>query len=217
MYNIGIISSSGGSVLFETIDFMKILGLSFIVATDRECDIEKKCNNNNIKCKRFKYTSKKEFSLNVYNFFKKNNVEKYILLYYTRFISRDLFDNYEIYNFHPSLLPLFPGLNSLDAQLANQVPLLGATLHKVDETCDNGKILGQIASSYQPANICKISFLQKVFLTVFLLDQIAIDICDQKSLKLNSYLNTNLSLSPEGNSFMCEIQKKHKIRVLSSL
>jgi phosphoribosylglycinamide formyltransferase-1 len=48
-----------------------------------------------------------------------------------------------IINFHPSLLPAFPGLKPIDQALAHGVKVLGNTAHFVDAGIDTGKIIEQ--------------------------------------------------------------------------
>ena len=48
-----------------------------------------------------------------------------------------------ILNVHPSLLPLFPGLNPHEKVLSSGMALHGATIHMVTNKLDGGKILGQ--------------------------------------------------------------------------
>ena len=49
----------------------------------------------------------------------------------------------KILNIHPSILPLFKGLNTHDKALASGMALHGATVHKVTNELDSGPILGQ--------------------------------------------------------------------------
>lgn len=51
----------------------------------------------------------------------------------------------KIVNFHPSILPSFPGLNAIDQALNSSVQLIGNTAHFVDETIDTGPIIIQTA------------------------------------------------------------------------
>ena len=45
----------------------------------------------------------------------------------------------------PSILPLFPGLNTHKKILVNGIKIHGSTVHIVNEKLDSGKILGQFA------------------------------------------------------------------------
>ena len=51
----------------------------------------------------------------------------------------------KILNIHPSILPLFPGLNTHKKILLNGIKIHGSTVHIVNEKLDSGKILGQFA------------------------------------------------------------------------
>ena len=51
----------------------------------------------------------------------------------------------KILNIHPSILPLFPGLNTHTKILSNGLKIHGSTVHIVNEKLDAGKILGQFA------------------------------------------------------------------------
>lgn len=51
--------------------------------------------------------------------------------------------NQRIINFHPSLLPKYPGLNAIDQAISNNEVYLGNTAHFVDEGIDTGQIIMQ--------------------------------------------------------------------------
>ncbi len=51
----------------------------------------------------------------------------------------------KILNIHPSILPLFPGLDTHKKILLNGLKIHGSTVHIVNEKLDSGKILGQFA------------------------------------------------------------------------
>ena len=53
------------------------------------------------------------------------------------------FEN-KIINIHPSLLPHFPGLNSIKRAYLKGVAETGVTVHYVDEGMDTGKIISQV-------------------------------------------------------------------------
>lgn len=64
---------------------------------------------------------------------------------YMRLLSSEFIDAYRgrILNIHPSLLPLFPGLNAQQQALENGATTSGCTVHFVDETLDGGPIIKQ--------------------------------------------------------------------------
>jgi phosphoribosylglycinamide formyltransferase-1 len=53
--------------------------------------------------------------------------------------------SHRILNIHPSLLPLFPGLEAQKQALDNDAKVSGCTVHFVDETLDGGPIIAQRA------------------------------------------------------------------------
>lgn len=64
---------------------------------------------------------------------------------YMRLLSAEFIDAYRgrILNIHPSLLPLFPGLNAQQQALDHQAQRSGCTVHYVDETLDGGPVIAQ--------------------------------------------------------------------------
>ena len=55
-------------------------------------------------------------------------------------------------NIHPSLLPLFPGLDTHARALAAGVAIHGCTVHEVTQELDAGPILGQAAVAVTPGD-----------------------------------------------------------------
>ena len=64
---------------------------------------------------------------------------------YMRVLSSEFIAAYRgrILNIHPSLLPLFPGLDAQQQALEQCVESSGCTVHFVDETLDGGPIIAQ--------------------------------------------------------------------------
>ena len=59
---------------------------------------------------------------------------------------------------HPSILPLFPGLNTHKKILLNGIKIHGSTVHIVNEKLDSGEILGQFAFAVKSDDL---DFLKK--------------------------------------------------------
>ena len=51
--------------------------------------------------------------------------------------------NYRVINLHPSLLPSFPGLNSIEQAFNKKVKITGCTVHWVNVDIDAGEIIAQ--------------------------------------------------------------------------
>ena len=58
----------------------------------------------------------------------------------SKFLS--IFNN-KVINLHPSLLPSFPGLNSIEQAFEKKVKITGCTVHWVNEKVDEGEIIAQ--------------------------------------------------------------------------
>jgi phosphoribosylglycinamide formyltransferase-1 len=73
------------------------------------------------------------------------DVDLICLAGYLRLLSPEFIAAYRgrILNIHPSLLPLFPGLDAQKQALADGVETSGCTVHFVDETLDGGPIIAQ--------------------------------------------------------------------------
>ncbi len=75
-----------------------------------------------------------------------NNID-YLLCFGTKILKKPLIEDYanRLINFHPSLLPSFKGLYSIDQALKYNVSLIGNTAHFIDKGVDTGKVIVQSA------------------------------------------------------------------------
>lgn len=73
------------------------------------------------------------------------NVDLVVLAGFMRIMKEKLLAAFpeKIINIHPSLLPMFPGLEAWKQALDAKVRETGCTVHYVDHGIDTGKILGQ--------------------------------------------------------------------------
>ena len=85
-----------------------------------------------------------QFESKILKTLKGHNVEWILLAGYMRLIGSVLLDEYSnrIINIHPSLLPMYPGLNAFERAFADKSHS-GITLHLVDHGLDTGPILKQ--------------------------------------------------------------------------
>lgn len=76
---------------------------------------------------------------------KARNVDLVCLAGYMRLLSREFLAAFprRILNIHPSLLPLFPGLDAQQQSIDHGARVSGCTVHYVDETLDGGPIIAQ--------------------------------------------------------------------------
>jgi phosphoribosylglycinamide formyltransferase-1 len=77
-----------------------------------------------------------------------------VLAGFMRVLTPDFVRRYEgrLINIHPSLLPLFPGLNTHRQALAAGVRIHGATVHFVSSEVDGGAIIAQAAVPVRPGD-----------------------------------------------------------------
>ncbi len=82
--------------------------------------------------------------LNLHEILKNQNVDRIFLLGFLKIIPASFLSEWHnrIFNLHPSLLPLYPGLKSIDRAYEDK-SAIGVTIHKVTEGIDQGEILLQ--------------------------------------------------------------------------
>lgn len=78
----------------------------------------------------------------------------YLFCFGSKVLKKNLVEVYEnkIINFHPSILPSFPGIGSIDQALATSVQVLGNTAHFIDSGIDTGPIIMQSVMSRKDFN-----------------------------------------------------------------
>jgi len=93
------------------------------------------------------YLSKHEYEESLISVLEKYNIDLICLAGFMRIISPTLIRRYQnrILNIHPSLLPLFPGLDAQKQAIDAGVTESGCTVHVVDEGVDSGPVIMQAA------------------------------------------------------------------------
>ena len=84
------------------------------------------------------------FSLFLLNQFKSKGID-FVFCFGSKILKKKLINHFKnkIINFHPSLLPKYPGLNAIDRAIQNNETELGNTAHFIDEGIDTGQIILQ--------------------------------------------------------------------------
>jgi phosphoribosylglycinamide formyltransferase-1 len=216
---IAIICSAGGSSFFAAYDVAAKACIyssdNFIVITDRKCGAEKEAVRRGIKLIRVTYQNKTDFSKQIAEELHREGVGQ-ALLFYSRLISRHIYDAVPTFNIHPAALPAFKGMNAVEQAINLGVTFIGATLHEVNEHVDDGRIIGQVISPIAPflnkAAVERLSYLQKMYLTLVFLDYILIygieNINKWKTLgRYNNFANPSI-LSEELISGFYEYKKE---------
>jgi phosphoribosylglycinamide formyltransferase-1 len=93
------------------------------------------------------YADRRSFDAEVSAALDAAGVELVVLAGFMRLLSEDFVERWHdrLINIHPSLLPLFPGLDTHERALAAGVKLHGCTVHFVRAELDCGPIIGQAA------------------------------------------------------------------------
>ena len=92
-----------------------------------------------------KISDKNKFEKNLIEVIHNFNIDIICLAGFMTILSNSFLIQFEhsILNIHPSILPLFKGLNTHKKALNSGMAVHGATVHKVTEQLDSGQILGQ--------------------------------------------------------------------------
>ena len=93
------------------------------------------------------YADRRSFDAAMTEALEAAGVELVVLAGFMRLLSEDFVERWHdrLINIHPSLLPLFPGLDTHQRALAAGVKLHGCTVHFVRAELDCGPIIGQAA------------------------------------------------------------------------
>ena len=149
----------------------KVLAYTKLVITDSKenSDLQDVLEKMNIKFLELEYLKNKYMNLILSDFLLKNFQEfdiNYCFSFGDHILKGNLLKIYKnrIINFHPSILPLFPGRNAIDQAMKDESTiLLGNTAHFIDEGIDTGPIILQtvVSKSYfQNNDYAKILNLQ---------------------------------------------------------
>ena len=69
------------------------------------------------------------------------NTEVIFSVGYMRVIEKNIIENFDVINLHPSILPIYKGLMTQKRMLINNEKYYGFTIHKVSPELDDGKII----------------------------------------------------------------------------
>ena len=117
---------------------------------NKNCYLKEKLNKYKIDYIIIDYKKISEKDKNLYisnvmlNVFKNYKID-YCFSFGAHLLKGELLKKYEkrIINFHPSILPLFPGIKAIDKAIDSNVFLLGNTAHFIDDGIDTGPIIMQ--------------------------------------------------------------------------
>lgn len=124
--------------------------IKLIISDNKENNIVKElCKQNNIIYIEFEFKGIKKnksiaFSDYLLDELEKNDID-YCFSFGTCILKGNILEKYKykIINFHPSILPHFPGLKAIDKAIESNVNIIGNTAHFIDENIDTGPIILQ--------------------------------------------------------------------------
>ena len=104
------------------------------------------------------YASKADYEAEIVRRLDAAGVELVCLAGYMRIVGETLLGAYggRIINIHPSLLPAFRGAHAIEQALAYGVKVFGVTIHYVDATLDEGRIIAQRAFEYEGDDLAEL-------------------------------------------------------------
>jgi phosphoribosylglycinamide formyltransferase-1 len=155
---VSIIISTGGSVIKQTARHPLFKEMVKKIYIDRQCAFEKDCLSNS-ELNRLSTVVYSDCPDHLYSrlsdIWSSNPNEKpeWLLLFYLDYpcsIMREEFRD-KIINFHPSLLPAFPGFD-VDYQSRHLKPrIIGSSVEIIRNRMDQGLLLAQTATFYDPS------------------------------------------------------------------
>lgn len=134
-------------VLERDSDFRRYLKL---VVTDRPCGAENVAARFGVRHVRIDGLSGMAFSNRLQGVLTEESIDA-AFLFFSRILSGSILETFfgRLINFHPSLLPAFPGLKGFEDGWDSTSLLLGSTVHFVDDGIDTGPIIQQ---AFLPVN-----------------------------------------------------------------
>ena len=138
---IGVMCSGNGTNFENIVRSCPEIDVVLMVYNKKDCGAVKKANSLGIPSCHIK---SKDEDL-IIRYFKGLDVDYIVLAGWMRILSSKFIHAFpdKIINIHPSLLPKYKGLDSIQRALDNRDYVTGCTVHMVTEELDSGKILMQ--------------------------------------------------------------------------
>ena len=180
---IGFLCSAGGSPLFTALEILLPLQIikktDINVLSDRSCEALDRAKELGLSAEIINWSNTENFSLEASKYFKNCD---FIILLFSRLVDKNLFETIPTLNIHPSLLPSFKGFKALEQAIKYKSRFFGASLHLVNEKMDDGPLIAQtinpLPSNADLSLVSKISYLQKTYLILLIIDLMQNDILD---------------------------------------
>ena len=147
--NIAVFISGRGSNLKSLINYSKkknsLIKIMLVISNNTDAKGLKIANNFKIKNYAIKFKNRSIFEKQSLKLMKKYNIDMICLAGFMKILSGNFIKKFAnpILNIHPSLLPKYKGLNTHLRAIKNKDKFTGASVHKVTQRLDSGKIILQ--------------------------------------------------------------------------
>ena len=147
--NIAVFISGRGSNLKSLIKHSKktnsLFKIILVISNNLDAEGLKYASKSKIKIYGIKFKNKSKCEYYSLKLLKKNNIDILCLAGFMKILSGNFIKKFSkpILNIHPSLLPKYKGLNTHKRAIKNKDKFAGASIHKVTEKLDSGKVILQ--------------------------------------------------------------------------
>ena len=147
--NTAVFISGRGSNLKSLIKHSKkknsLIKIILVISNNPNAKGLKYASKSKIKIYGIKFKNKSSFENNSLKLLKKYNIDLLCLAGFMKILSGNFIKKFSkpILNIHPSLLPKYKGLNTHERAIKNKDKFAGASIHKVTEKLDSGKVILQ--------------------------------------------------------------------------
>ena len=147
--NIAVFISGRGSNLKSLINHSKkknsLFKIILVISNNPDAKGLKHASKSKIKIYGIKFKKKSNFENSSLKLLKKYNIDILCLAGFMKILSGNFIKKFSkpILNIHPSLLPKYKGLNTHERAIKNKDKFAGASIHKVKEKIDSGKVILQ--------------------------------------------------------------------------
>lgn len=152
MSRVAVIASTGGGVLGAVLTTNYVRERVAAVLVDRDCGAAKHAKRFGVPLHNFQSIDKAEFENRVAHFIEEGDFDL-IFSFYTRLFSDEFVTKFgrRLINFHPSILPSFPGMDGFGDTVRSAPCFIGASVHFIDSGMDTGRIIVQCALPFNPS------------------------------------------------------------------
>jgi phosphoribosylglycinamide formyltransferase-1 len=153
MVKVAVFASGTGSNFANLVNFANSnkdcnYYVQLLIVDKKEAKVIEKASNLNIETYYINpkdFENKAKYEEKILEILQFHKIELIALAGYMRILTDVILNNYtnKILNIHPSLLPDYPGRNSIHDAFINKATHTGVTIHYVDSGIDTGKIIAQ--------------------------------------------------------------------------